>query len=95
LAATATPEPWCCGGTALILDRISYGRACELLFTGRRLTAAEALGIGLVDRVSARGTASSTALDIEDSYWREAALSPEYREGLAAFAERRTPDWAP
>jgi enoyl-CoA hydratase/carnithine racemase len=40
------------GGTALILDRIGYGRACELLFTGRRLNASEALAIGLVDTVT-------------------------------------------
>jgi enoyl-CoA hydratase/carnithine racemase len=116
------------GGTALILERISYGRACELLFTGRRLNASEALDIGLVDTVSSLGTAYSTALDIaaaiaarapqatrlakaalraarhrqhraaldlEDAYWRQAAFSPEYREGLAAFAERRPPDWTP
>lgn len=34
------------------------------------------------------------ALEIEDVAWRQAASSLEYREGLAAFAEKRLPTWA-
>ncbi len=33
------------------------------------------------------------ALDVEDGLWRSTALSPDYREGLSAFAQKRTPCW--
>ena len=33
------------------------------------------------------------ALDIEDAAWRTAALSADRREGIAAFNEKRTPNW--
>jgi enoyl-CoA hydratase/carnithine racemase len=33
------------------------------------------------------------ALDIEDAAWRTAALSADRREGIAAFNEKRTPEW--
>ncbi|MEO3783829.1 enoyl-CoA hydratase-related protein [Actinocorallia sp. B10E7] len=33
------------------------------------------------------------ALDVEDSAWRTTALSGDRREGIAAFNEKRRPDW--
>jgi enoyl-CoA hydratase/carnithine racemase len=42
------------GGTQLLARRIGVGRAKELIFTGRRLAAAEALAVGLVDRLVPR-----------------------------------------
>ena len=39
-------------------------------------------GIGLV-----------AGLDVEDAAWRTAALSPDRREGIAAFNEKRAPVW--
>ncbi|WP_285694490.1 enoyl-CoA hydratase-related protein [Actinomadura sp. NBRC 104412] len=40
------------------------------------------------------GTGSlDAALDIEENAWRTAVLSPDRREGIAAFNEKRTPDW--
>ncbi len=39
------------------------------------------------------GMAIPDALAVEDAAWREAALSPDYREGLAAFAEKRPAQW--
>jgi enoyl-CoA hydratase/carnithine racemase len=33
------------------------------------------------------------ALDIEDAAWRTAALSADRREGIAAFNEKRAPQW--
>jgi enoyl-CoA hydratase/carnithine racemase len=32
-------------------------------------------------------------LDVEDAAWRTAAASPDRREGIAAFAEKRKPVW--
>jgi enoyl-CoA hydratase/carnithine racemase len=39
------------------------------------------------------GVGLPAALDIEDAAWRTAALSPDRREGIAAFAEKRPPVW--
>jgi enoyl-CoA hydratase/carnithine racemase len=39
------------------------------------------------------GTGLAAALDIEDAAWRTAAASADRREGIAAFAEKRTPAW--
>ncbi|MFP3965800.1 enoyl-CoA hydratase-related protein [Actinomadura fulvescens] len=34
-----------------------------------------------------------SALDVEENAWRTVAFSPDRREGIAAFNEKRTPDW--
>lgn len=112
------------GGTQLLPRRIGAGRAAELIFTGRRLTAAEAHHYGIVDILADNAEAEavrlanviasksptaqrnakkalrggldrslSDALACEDACWRESALSADYREGLAAFGEKRTPAW--
>jgi enoyl-CoA hydratase/carnithine racemase len=39
------------------------------------------------------GVGLAAALDIEDAAWRTAALSADRREGIAAFAEKRTAVW--
>jgi enoyl-CoA hydratase/carnithine racemase len=39
------------------------------------------------------GVSMEAALDIEDAAWRTAALSGDRREGIAAFAEKRAPQW--
>lgn len=39
------------------------------------------------------GTGLATGLDVEDAAWRTAAFSADRREGIAAFAEKRTPSW--
>ncbi|MEO6021108.1 MAG: hypothetical protein ABIP45_12755 [Knoellia sp.] len=32
-------------------------------------------------------------LDIEDAHWHDTAFSPDRAEGVAAFAEKRIPNW--
>ncbi|MBV9095899.1 MAG: enoyl-CoA hydratase/isomerase family protein [Streptosporangiaceae bacterium] len=39
------------------------------------------------------GVGLEAGLDIEDAAWRTAATSADRREGIAAFAENRPPDW--
>jgi enoyl-CoA hydratase/carnithine racemase len=39
------------------------------------------------------GLTLAAALDVEDAAWRTAAGSADRREGIAAFAEKRRPEW--
>jgi enoyl-CoA hydratase/carnithine racemase len=115
-----------CGGTQLLGRRVGPGKAAEMIFSGRRVGADEAMTIGLADRVVPAGSTRASALelarqiaanspvavraakqalrngaglpltaalDVEDAAWRTAAGSPDRREGIAAFAEKRRPDW--
>lgn len=114
------------GGTQLVTRRLGWSRAADLIFTARRLDAAEAHRLGLADRLAPAGSARAVALelagtiaghspvgvrnakramrqgfdaplaaglDIEDAAWRATAFSGDRREGVAAFNEKRRPDW--
>ena len=62
-----------CGGTQLAARRIGQGRAAEMIFTGRKIGAAEAHAIGLVDVLHQAGDAREGALELAA---RIAANSP-------------------
>jgi enoyl-CoA hydratase len=61
------------GGTVRLPRIVGHGRAMDLILTGRKVDAAEALTIGLANRVCADGTAVETALDLA----REIAKFPQ------------------
>ncbi|KPC86972.1 enoyl-CoA hydratase, partial [Streptomyces sp. NRRL WC-3753] len=101
-------------------------RAAELVFSARRVEAAEARELGLVDELveagrdreealalGARIAANSpvglraakkalrlgqgldlrAGLEVEDAAWRSVAFSGDRAEGVAAFNEKRRPQW--
>ncbi|TQM96204.1 short chain enoyl-CoA hydratase [Ornithinimicrobium humiphilum] len=114
------------GGTQLLTRRVGWSRAASMIFTARRLKAAEAHELAVVDEVVPAGTARDRALElaatvarnspvavrnakkamrlgsgtdlasgleIEDGCWRATAFSGDRAEGVAAFNEKRVPDW--
>ncbi|MGW7352611.1 enoyl-CoA hydratase-related protein [Streptomyces sp. Z26] len=114
------------GGTQLLPRRVGAARAAELIFSARRVDAAEAHGLGLVDRLvgpgedrtealalaagiaahspvglraakralrTGWGTDLRAGLEIEDAAWRSVAFSGDRAEGVAAFNEKRKPEW--
>jgi enoyl-CoA hydratase/carnithine racemase len=114
------------GGTQLALRRLGPGRAADVVLTGRRIPAAEAHDLGLIDRLVPAGSARvaatelaagiaanspvatraakralrsgwgldyAAAMDVEDAAWRTAAFSADRKEGIAAFNDKRKPDW--
>src|SRR5918992_1680968 len=114
------------GGTQLLARRVGRSVAKDLVLTGRRVGAAEALRLGLADRVVPRAEvpaaaaalaaemagnaptavrmakrapevgadlSQEAAMEVEDQAWRRAVLSDDRREGIAAWVEKRAPEW--
>jgi enoyl-CoA hydratase/carnithine racemase len=114
------------GGTQLLTRRIGWSRAAGMIFTARRISAAEAARLGIVDEVLQAGGARerglelaaqiaanspvglrqakramrlgsdvdlATGLEVEDGAWRATAFSADRAEGVAAFNEKRSPEW--
>jgi 2-(1,2-epoxy-1,2-dihydrophenyl)acetyl-CoA isomerase len=114
------------GGLHLLTERVGAGRAAELMMTGRRVDADEALAIGLLDHVYPtdgfteevdrflahlvagppqalasikqgirlgldHGLEAVLAFDPEEQ--KRLFLGDECREGIAAFREKRRPNW--
>jgi enoyl-CoA hydratase/carnithine racemase len=63
------------GGTQALPRLVGLGHAKRLLFTGERITAAAALGLGLVDEVVPAGTALESALKLASAIAANAPLA--------------------
>ena len=63
------------GGTVRLPRAIGVARAKELILTGRRVGAAEALAMGLVSRVARPGTLRDVALELAGLVARNAPIS--------------------
>ncbi len=63
------------GGTQNLPRLVPIGRAKKLLFTGERISADEALSIGLVDEVVPRGTGLERAVQLGETIARNAPIA--------------------
>jgi enoyl-CoA hydratase/carnithine racemase len=63
------------GGTVRLPRLVGVGRAKDLILTGRRVGAAEALALGLVSRVSPPGRLRDEALALAEQIARNAPIS--------------------
>jgi enoyl-CoA hydratase/carnithine racemase len=80
-----------------LIDRlVATGDARETaLALAERIAANSPVGVRNAKRALRLGGGVDLAagLDIEDAAWRATAFSGDRREGVAAFNEKRTPDW--
>lgn len=114
------------GGTQMLPRLIGMARAKEILLTGRRIGADEALNLGLANRVvkvgealhvamelagqlaaksptaltamkrsvnAGAGTDLTAGLVIEAEVFAALSVHPNFREGIAAFLEKRPPNF--
>src|SRR4051794_16699219 len=84
----------CCdvAGLGRLVQLVGRERASELLFTGRRVDAQEALRIGLVSRVVAHDQLMDTALELAATIAARPPLAvAKLKAGLREAAD---PDWA-
>jgi enoyl-CoA hydratase/carnithine racemase len=63
------------GGTQLLPRRVGLNKAADLLLTGRRVGAEEALRIGFVDRLVPAGAARPSALDLAQGIATKSPIS--------------------
>jgi enoyl-CoA hydratase/carnithine racemase len=63
------------GGTQLALRRLGPGRAADVVLTGRRIAAAEAQSLGLIDRLTPAGSARESAMEIAEQIARNSPVA--------------------
>ena len=82
------------GGVIRLPRVVGHGVARELLYTGRRIDAAEAHRIGLVDRVVPPGTELATAWNVARQIAANAPLAIRAMKRALAAADGRPPEEA-
>lgn len=80
------------GGTQMLFSALPFGTAKRLLFTGDRLTAADAARWGLVDQVCGQGTSVEVALEIASRINSAGPLAVEAAKRSANFRLRHSLD---
>src|SRR5215469_9612269 len=80
-----------------LADRVvPPGTACpEAIEIAGRMAANSPVAVKAAKKAVRQGSDVSlaAALEVEDAAWRTAALSADRREGIAAFNEKRQPNW--
>ncbi|HUZ37129.1 MAG TPA: enoyl-CoA hydratase-related protein [Streptosporangiaceae bacterium] len=80
-----------------LADRlVPAGKAAqEALELGQQIAANSPVAVRAAKRAIRHGAGLglAAAMDVEDAAWRTAAASPDRREGIAAFNEKRAPQW--
>jgi enoyl-CoA hydratase len=79
------------GGCYRLMRLVGLGRAKELIFTGRVITADEAFAIGLVEEVVDDGKARDRALDLARSIAAQAPLAVRFAKAAMNSAARGEP----
>jgi enoyl-CoA hydratase/carnithine racemase len=78
------------GGTWLLPRLLGYAKAAELAFTGRTLTAAECLDLGLVNHVVENSELLSYAMDMANEIAANAPLAVRATKRMMRMAETET-----
>ena len=78
------------GGTWLLPRMVGYAKAAEISFTGRTLTAAESLDLGLVNHVVSADQLQSTACDLAAEIAANAPLAVRAIKRMMRAAETET-----
>ena len=82
------------GGTYRLPRLVGLGMARELIFTGRRVDAAEAQRIGLINRVTADGTARDAAIALAHEIAKNAPLAVRFTKVLLNHGGEMSTDTA-